>query len=94
MNGFSCICIECCYKYSTPKDVDDSYDDNVVKLSYIIIVPFRPFTLVVVEKIKIFFVLNIKIFTCQPMFIHTNKVESQIIKCQSLCLMYNVATPL
>jgi len=33
--------------YSTPKDVKVSCDDKVMKLSYIIIVPFQPFTLIV-----------------------------------------------
>jgi len=33
--------------YSTPKDVEVSCDDKVVKLSYIIIVPFQPFTLII-----------------------------------------------
>ncbi len=33
--------------YSTPKDVKVSCDDNVVKLSYIIIVPFQQFTLII-----------------------------------------------
>ncbi len=47
MNGFSCIYIDCCYKHSIPKDVNVSCDDNVVKLSYIIIVPFHSFTLIV-----------------------------------------------
>jgi hypothetical protein len=31
----------------SPKDVKVSCDDKVVKLSYIIIVPFRPFTLII-----------------------------------------------
>ncbi len=47
MNGFSCIYINCYYKYSIPKHMNVSCDDNVVKLSHIIIVPFPPFTLIV-----------------------------------------------
>jgi hypothetical protein len=33
--------------YSNHKDVKVSCDDKVVKLPYIIIVPFRPFTLII-----------------------------------------------
>jgi hypothetical protein len=33
--------------YSAPKDVKVSCDDNIMKLSYIIIVPFQPFTLII-----------------------------------------------
>jgi hypothetical protein len=33
--------------YSTPKDVKVSCDDKVVKLSYIIIISFQPFTLII-----------------------------------------------
>jgi hypothetical protein len=33
--------------YWAPKDVKVSCDDKVVKLSYIIIVPFQPFTLII-----------------------------------------------
>jgi hypothetical protein len=33
--------------YLAPKDVQVSSDDKVMKLSYIIIIPFQPFTLTI-----------------------------------------------
>jgi hypothetical protein len=56
--------------YSTPKNVKVSRDDKVLKLSYIIIVPFRPFTLIIECVIVSMFedvLLNINVLKCVPL---------------------------
>jgi hypothetical protein len=53
--------------YLAPKDLKVLCDDKVVKLSYIIIVPFQPFTLIIecafVSMFK-YVLLNVNVLKC------------------------------
>jgi hypothetical protein len=53
--------------YLAPKDLKVLCDDKVVKLSYIIIVPFQPFTLIIeCVRVSMFkdLLLNVNVLKC------------------------------